>query len=196
MSSIIFITHPEVVIDPAQPIPEWPLSEVGRGRMIRFSEMLADRPVTAVYASLERKAMDGAEIVADAFGLPFRTEANLGENDRESTGYIAPPEFWDVVAEFFAHPTRSVRGWERAIDAQARIVKAVTSIAANEPSQGDIVIVSHGGVGALLTAHLQDVTIGRESRPSHPGGGCFLIIDRHPLAIRHDWRAIEDGLPP
>ena len=44
--------------------------------------MLADRPVTAVYASLERKAMDGAEIVADAFGLSFRTEANLGENDR------------------------------------------------------------------------------------------------------------------
>jgi broad specificity phosphatase PhoE len=88
-----------------------------------------------------------------------------------------------------------VRGWERAIDAQARIVNAVNSIAANEPSRGDVVIVSHGGVGVLLTAHLQNVAIGKESRPSHPGGGCFLIIDRQPLAIRHDWRAIEDGLP-
>jgi broad specificity phosphatase PhoE len=195
MSAIIFITHPEVVIDPSQPIPEWPLSEIGRARMIRFAEMLAGRNVTAVYASRERKAMDGADIVAKAFGMSYRTAADLGENGRESTGYIAPPEFWEVVAEFFAHPTRSVRGWERAIDAQARIVNAVNSVAANESSRGDIVIVSHGGVGALLTAYLQNVTIGKESRPSHPGGGCFLVLDRDPLSIRHGWRAIEDGLP-
>ena len=111
MSSIIFITHPEVAIDPAQPIPEWPLSEIGRGRMIRFCEILADRPVMAPVFE-PRTQGDGRGLDrADAFGLPFRTEANLGENDRELTGYIAPPEFWDVVAEFFAHPTRSVRGW-------------------------------------------------------------------------------------
>jgi broad specificity phosphatase PhoE len=163
--------------------------------MSRFIGMLPARRVTAIYASRERKAMDGAEMVAGALGLPFGTEEDLGENGRESTGYIAPPEFWEVVAEFFAHPTRSVRGWERAIDAQARIVRAVSAIAANEPSDGDIVIVSHGGVGALLTAHLQKVEIGKESRPSHPGGGCFLIVDRKTLAITHDWRAIEDGLP-
>jgi broad specificity phosphatase PhoE len=195
MSAIIFITHPEVVIDPLQPIPQWPLSEIGRARMTRFAHMLAGRNVTAVHASAERKAMDGAEIVANAFGLSYATAEELGENGRESTGYIAPPEFWEVVAEFFAHPTRSVRGWERAIDAQARIVKAVSAVAANERSTGEIVIVSHGGVGALLTAHLQKVEIGRESRPSHPGGGCFLIVDRASLAITHDWRAIEDGLP-
>ena len=195
MSSIIFITHPEVVIDPAQPIPEWPLSEIGRARMSRFVGMLPARRVTAIYASRERKAMDGAEMVAGALGLPFRTARDLGENGRESTGYIAPPEFWEVVAEFFAQPARSVRGWERAIDAQARIVRAVSQIAATEPSGGDIVIVSHGGVGALLTAHLQKVEIGKESRASHQGGGCFLIVDRQSLAITHDWRAIEDGLP-
>ncbi len=186
MSSIIFITHPEVVIDPAQPIPEWPLSEVGRGRMIRFSEMLADRPVTAVYASLERKAMDGAEIVADAFGLPFRTEANLGENDRESTGYIAPPEFWEVVAEFFAHPTRSVRGWERAIDAQARIVKAVTSIAASEPSQGDIVIVSHGGCRCASDRS----PAGCDDRPGKPSvaSGRRMFSHHRPASAGHQAR--------
>jgi broad specificity phosphatase PhoE len=195
MPAILFITHPEVVIDPLQPIPEWPLSEIGRARMTRFAEMLSGHNVTAVYASRERKAMDGAKIVAEALALPFRTAEDLGENGRESTGYIAPPEFWEVVGEFFAHPTRSVRGWERAIDAQARIVKAVSAVAEHEPSSGDIVIVSHGAVGCLLTAHLQGVAIGEETRPSHSGGGCFLIIDRESLALRHDWRAIEDGLP-
>jgi broad specificity phosphatase PhoE len=193
MASLIFVTHPEVVIDPKVPVPEWPLNAVGRGRMERFAETLVGKGISAVHASTERKAMDGAEIVAARLGLPFRTDADLGENDRSATGYIAPPEFWDVVGEFFAHPARSVRGWERAIDAQARIVNAVGRVARQEPAAGNIVVVSHGGVGCLLTAHLQGVEIGRESRPSHPGGGCYLVIDRDPLALRRDWRTVEDG---
>jgi len=193
MASLIFVTHPEVVIDPQVPIPQWPLNETGRARMERFAEGLEGRNVSAVYASAERKAMDGAEIVAKRLGLPVRTHEDLGENDRSATGYIAPPEFWEVVAEFFAHPTRSIRGWEKAADAQARIVTAVSRVAREEPTAGDIVIVSHGGVGALLTDHLQGVPIGKGSRPSHPGGGCYLVIDRDPLAIRDDWRVIEDG---
>jgi broad specificity phosphatase PhoE len=194
MASIIFLTHPEVVIDPAVPIPQWPLNAVGRERAERFAEMLVGRGVTAVYASTEQKAMDGAAIVSGRLGLAYGTLEALGENDRSATGYIAPPEFWEVVKEFFGRPHESIRGWERAIDAQSRIVEAVTRIAREDPTSGDIVIVSHGGVGALLTAHLQKVAIGQESRPSHPGGGCFLVIDRDAFAIRQDWRAIEDGL--
>ena len=193
MASLIFITHPEVVIDPNQPVPEWPLSAVGRARMERFAGLLADRDVSAVYSSTERKAMDGAAIVAERLGLSYGTAEDLGENDRSSTGYIAPPEFWEVVAEFFGRPHESIRGWERAIDAQTRIVKAVSRILREDETAGDIVVVSHGGVGALLTAHLQKVEIGKESRPQHPGGGCFIVIDRDSVALTQDWRAIEDG---
>ncbi len=194
MASIIFLTHPEVVIDPDVPVPEWPLSPVGRARAERFAEMLVGRGVTAVHASTEQKAMDGAAIVAGRLGLPYGTDEHLGENDRSATGYLAPPEFWEVVKEFFGRPHESIRGWERAIDAQSRIVGAVTRVAREDETEGDLVIVSHGGVGALLTAHLQKVEIGRESRPSHPGGGCFIVFDRDTFAIRQDWRAIEDGL--
>ncbi len=206
MPSLIFVTHPEVVIDPLVPVPEWPLSAVGRERMGRFADALAAgapaagatarQSVSAVWASTERKAMDGAAIVADRLGLSYRTDEALGENDRSATGYIAPPEFWQVVGEFFARPRESVRGWERAIDAQARIVAAVGRIAGEDGTAGDIVVVSHGGVGCLLTAHLQNVAIGRESRPSHPGGGCFLVIDRETLGLRQDWRAIEEPSLP
>jgi broad specificity phosphatase PhoE len=193
MSSLIFMTHPEVRIDPDQPVPEWPLNAIGRGRMEHFAGLLTDRNVSAVYASAERKAMDGAAIVAERLGLPFRTEESLGENDRSSTGYIAPPEFWEVVRAFFGRPHESIRGWERAIDAQTRIVTTVSRIARADETSGDIVIVSHGGVGCLLTAHLQKVEIGQESRPSHPGGGCFIVIDRESFTLQQDWRAIEDG---
>lgn len=193
MTSLIFITHPEVVIDPDQPITEWPLNPIGRARMDRFVDLLADRTVTAVYASTERKATDGAAIVAERLGLSYRTQEDLGENDRSSTGFIAPPEFWEVVREFFVRPHESIRGWERAIDAQTRIVNAVSRILREDGTSGDMVVVSHGAVGCLLTAHLQKVEIGQESRPQHPGGGCFIVIDRDTFTLTQDWHAIEDG---
>ncbi|MBF9197425.1 histidine phosphatase family protein [Microvirga terrestris] len=193
MASLIFLTHPEVVIDPDQPITEWPLNPIGRARMKLFVDLLADRDVTAVHASTERKARDGAAIVAERLGLPYETHEDLGENDRSSTGFIAPPEFWEVVREFFGRPHASIRGWERAIDAQARIVNAISGILREDATSGDIVVVSHGAVGCLLTAHLQKVEIGKESRPQHPGGGCFIVIDRDTFTLTQDWRAIEDG---
>jgi len=161
--------------------------------MERFAERLAGRDVSAVYASTERKAMDGGAIVAERLGLSYDTDKDLGENDRSSTGFIAPPEFWDVVREFFGNSHESIRGWERAIDAQTRIVNAIGRILREDETSGDIVVVSHGGVGCLLTAHLQRVEIGKESRPSHPGGGCFIRIDRDSFALTQDWRTIEDG---
>ncbi|WP_114944278.1 histidine phosphatase family protein [Microvirga calopogonii] len=193
MASLIFITHPEVVIDPARPVPEWPLNATGRARMERFAGLLADRDVSAVYSSTERKAMDGAAIVAEALGLSYDTDEDLGENDRSATGYIAPPEFWDVVREFFGRPHESIRGWERAVDAQTRIVNAIRRILREDETSDDIVVVSHGGVGCLLTAHLQKVEIGQESRPQHPGGGCFIVIDRDSFTLTQNWRAIEEG---
>lgn len=196
MASLIFVTHPEVVIDPNRPVPEWPLNAIGRERMQRFADTLAGADVSAVYASTERKAMDGVAIVAERLGLSYRTDEDLGENDRSATGYIAPPEFWAVVDAFFARPHESIRGWERAIDAQARIVNAVIRVAREDETSGDIVIVSHGGGGCLLTAYLQNVEIGQESRPSHPGGGCFIVIDRASLALKEDWRTIEEALAP
>jgi len=191
MGAIIFITHPEVVIDPAVPVPRWPLSPVGRARMEALAERLAGCEAAAVWSSDEQKAMDGAQILARRLGAPHRIDPALGENGRESTGYIAPPEFWEVVDQFFARPDESVRGWEKARDAQARIIGAVAEVD-RTTAPGVVLVVSHGGVGALLTAHLQDVEIGQEDRPQHPGGGCYLVIDRGPLRLKQSWRAVED----
>jgi broad specificity phosphatase PhoE len=193
MTRIIFLTHPEVVIDPEVPVPEWPLSQTGRRRMEAFAEALAGAGLAAIHASTEVKARDAAGIVAARLGLPVACDPALGENDRSSTGYIAPPEFWDVVAAFFRSPTESVRGWERAVDAQDRIVSAVRRVVCASPP-GPVLVVAHGGVGCLLAAHLQGVAIGEEDRPGHPGGGCYIVLDREPLALRGRWHAMEEGL--
>lgn len=191
---LLFVTHSEVVIDPDQPITDWPLSAVGRTRMVQFAQTLAAGavPVVGVWSSDERKARDGAEIIAAHLGLDPRIEHGLHENDRSATGYIAPPEFWEVVAQFFGRPDERVRGWETARDAQARIVRSVERVLAAETAPGLIVVVSHGGVGQLLTAHLQGVEIGLEDRPGNPGGGCWIAIDRQDRRLEGAWRDIED----
>jgi broad specificity phosphatase PhoE len=191
MNAIIFITHPEVVIDPAVPVPRWPLSPVGRARMEAFAASLTGRTVAAVWSSDEQKAEDGAAILAARLAAPHFVDAGLGENDRSATGYIAPPEFWEVVDQFFAQPDVSVRGWETARHAQDRIVAAVGRVDAESPA-GVVLVVAHGGVGALLTAHLQNVIIGQEDRPGHSGGGCYLVLDRRSRSLQATWCAIEE----
>jgi len=192
MPTIFFLTHPEVVIDPAIPIPDWRLSDVGRRRMERFVGQAQSQGLVAAYSSAERKATDGAAIGAAALGVPHRIDPELGENDRSATGYLAPAEFWQVVEVFFDRPDESVRGWETARAAQTRIVRAMKRLLAGEQAPGDLLVVSHGGVGRLLAAHLQGVEIGQEDRPEHPGGGCWLEIDRETLRIRRTWQSIPD----
>jgi broad specificity phosphatase PhoE len=190
MADILFITHPEVVIDPAVPVPEWPLSPVGQTRMARFAGDAILNGVRSIYSSGERKAIDGAEILSKRLAIPPVIEEALGENDRSSTGYIAPPEFWEVVDAFFSRPMDSIRGWERAIDAQTRIVEAVRRIGNVAPA-GDIAIVAHGGVGSLLIAHLSGAETARDFAQPHGGGGCYFVIDRERFALRQGWRVID-----
>ena len=84
----------------------------------------------------------------------------MGENDRSATGFLPPSEFEEVADAFFAAPELSVRGWERAVDAQTRIRKAVSRIVAGH-GDGDLAIVSHGAVGTLLFCALAGRGIAR-----------------------------------
>ncbi|MFC0389117.1 histidine phosphatase family protein [Muricoccus vinaceus] len=45
------------------------------------------------------------------------------------------------------------------------------------PREGDIAIVSHGGVGALLLCHLKGVPISRAEDQPGAGGGCVYSFD-------------------
>lgn len=189
--TIHFVTHPEVVIDPAVPIIDWPLSARGRERMAAACRQPWAAGLTALFSSAERKARDGAEILAAATGLPVRVMADLGENDRSATGYLPPAEFEATADRFFAEPQMSVRGWARAVDEQRRIVAAVDAAIAAAVGQGDIAIVSHGGVGALLLAHLLGEPISRRFDQPGGGGGNLFAFDAGTRAVLHNWRPID-----
>ena len=75
------------------------------------------------------------------------------ENDRSATGFLESEEFEATAGQFFAHPTKSVRGWETAVRAQVRIVTEVEDALSGIAGDGDILFVGHGAVGTLLYCH-------------------------------------------
>lgn len=187
-----FVTHPDVLIDPAVPVPDWPLSLRGRDRMAQALTLPWLAGVRAVWCSTERKARDGAEILAGHLRLPVAELAQLGENDRSATGYLPRAEFEAVADLFFARPEESVRGWERAADAQRRIIAAVEQVlAASAGCAGDIAVVSHGGVGTLLLCHFRGDEIGRQYDQPPNNGGNYFAFDTSTRILHHGWRAID-----
>ena len=187
MSRVLFITHPEVEVDPATPVPDWELTPRGRERMRQFAEGPDARELRAVWSSRERKAVDAAAILAGHLGLEARKLEPLAENDRSSTGYLPPELFEPAVQAFFREPLLSHRGWETAAAAQQRIADAIETVLARSP-EGDVAIVSHGGVGTLLLCHLKGTAIHRAE--DQPGQGHWYAFDRDTRALLHGWRPL------
>src|SRR5262245_14437372 len=191
MKTVYFITHPEVVINPSVPVPQWPLSAQGLARMRLLLRQPWVTQITAVYCSTEQKAIDGAALLAAHLGLPVSHVADLGENDRSATGYLPAPEVQRLVGQVFDHPTVSIRGWERPVVAEQRMVRAATAIIAQDGSAGTIAIVANGGVGTLLLCALAGYAIDRRYEQPGSGGGNYYAFDAQSRVLRHGWRPID-----
>jgi len=194
LSRAVYLTHPQVAIDPAVPMPDWGLSAIGRARAQIAAGQAWTRGLTRIVASAERKAIETAEILAAPRGLTIEIRERMHENDRSATGFLPPEEFERVADAFFAAPQESVRGWERAVDAQARILAEVESALAAHAG-GDVAFVGHGGVGTLLWCALAGATIDRR-HDQFPGGGCLFSFDIATRRVQGGWRRIEEAESP
>lgn len=186
----IYLTHPQVRIDPRVPVPQWGLSDLGWERTRMAAEQPWVRLLGRIISSPEKKAIETAIILADAAGVPLEKDEEMAENDRSATGFLPPEEFERAADWFFAHPAASFRGWERAIDAQARISRAVFYILDRHDPAVPIAFVGHGGVGTLLKCRMTGTAIAR-SADQLPGGGnlfAFRLADR---AVTCDWTPME-----
>lgn len=189
MPMLYYITHPQVQIDANIPVPEWGLSGIGRARASAMLGQPWIGSIRRIVSSAERKALETAEILATHLHLAVEVHERMHENDRSATGFLPPPEFEAVADQFFANPHKSIRGWERAIDAQQRIVSEVEAVLGTAGAD-DIVFVGHGGVGTLLLLWLNDREISREAdQPA--GGGNYFAYDRGAHRVVHGWQPID-----
>ncbi|ODT72738.1 MAG: hypothetical protein ABS75_02740 [Pelagibacterium sp. SCN 63-23] len=190
----LYLTHPQVRLDAAVPVPLWGLSEVGRARAEAFVARGIVPGGAVVFSSREAKALELAELIATATGTPILTDHDMGENDRSATGFLPPALFEDMANRFFAHPQLSIEGWERAIDAQRRIVSAVRTALASVPAGALVIFCGHGAVGTLLKCHVGGRPISRAEDQNNlgaPGGGNGFLFDLAALQLHSDWTPME-----
>jgi broad specificity phosphatase PhoE len=194
----LYVTHPQVVIDPAVPTPRWGLSPEGLARAQAFASRGVVPEGAMIFSSTENKALDLAGAIAAAIGGPVVAEEAMGENDRSSTGFLTPGLFEATADRFFAEPQHSIEGWETAGDAQARIVAAVRRALESVPANRPAVFCGHGAVGTLLKCHVAGRPIARredQSRHGHRGGGNCFVFDLAAGELGCEWTAMEDFAP-
>lgn len=194
MPLVHYLSHPQVAIDPAVPVPRWGLSPVGAARAAAAARLPWAARIGRIVSSDELKAVETAAAFSAALGVETEVRDGLHENDRSATGYLPPPAFEAMADRFFANPTVSQEGWERAVDAQARIVAGVEALIAEDRAAGrtgDLLVVGHGGVGTLLLCHVAGWPIAR-LRDQPPGGGNRYAFDRDSrVLVEPRWVAFD-----
>ena len=179
-----------------------PARSGSKGVKNKNSRELAGRPLIEYAIRAARQAAgisrliistddQGIADIAAALNVKLEIRNAMHENDRLATGYLPPAEFERVADAFFANPAVSVRGWERAVDAQKRIVKEMEAVLGRN-KDGDILFVGHGAVGTLLFCHYSKLTIDRSHDQTGSGNYFSLLLDGR--RVLHPWRKMEE--PP
>ena len=126
------------------------LSERGRWQAGRAAEALAGEGIEAIFASDLARAFDTARAIAKVIELPISTDRGLRER---SFGIFQGHTYAEIDARWPQEAARWRRhdpafkpdGGESLVEFSARVVAAVTRIAAGERGR-TILVVSHGGV--------------------------------------------------
>lgn len=149
MRKLILVKHASPEVVPGVPPEKWSLSEKGRALCAPLADRLAPHQPAAIVSSEEPKATQTAQLVADRLGVPWRTAPGLHEHDRGNVPHMRSGEFISMVELFFRKPAELVLGRETADAARERFETAVRRVVAAQP-EGNVVVVSHGTVIALL----------------------------------------------
>ncbi len=130
------------------------LSEVGIAQAKLLGEYLADEEVAAVYSSPMRRALETAQPVADAHGLPIVVSDGIAEYDRTSNWYVPIEELratndprWQALQRGEWHADESED------DFHDRVLGGIQQIVADHASER-VAVVCHGGV---INSYLADV---------------------------------------
>ncbi len=171
---LILVKHslPEIV--ESLPAREWRLSEVGRERARKLANLLRDYQPDVIISSVELKAIETAEIIAEELVSPVYVIEGLHEHDRSNFPFLSKSDFRKAVREFFNNPTKLVFGNETADHSFERFHRSILSVL-NSYQEKTIIVVAHGTVISLFVSRLT----GTHGFPlwSDLGLPCFIVID-------------------
>ena len=130
------------------------LNDHGRWQAGRLAQALREEPIAAFYASDLARARETAQAVARLHGATVQTHTGLRERSfgqfeghtwtELETHHPAEATAWRQRVPDFAPP-----GGESLLQLQARVVAAVSELAARHPGE-QVLMVAHGGVLDIL----------------------------------------------
>ena len=151
MQKLILVRHSQTEMNPAIPANRWHLSAEGRRRCRLLGERLLGYQPAHLISSMERKAVETAEILSEVFKKKIEIFADLHEHERDNVGFLSPREFSEAIAGLFREPDRLIFGTETTDRARLRFSKAISKIEEKYGS-GNLVVVSHATVISLFIA--------------------------------------------
>lgn len=166
----------------------------GRAQVRATALALAEHVIAAIYASPRVRAVESAELLAEPRGLTVRIEPRLAEID---FGELEGQRYEDIerrypalYREWMEHPTR-VRfpGGEGFVDMQRRVLEALGELRSRHAGES-IAMVSHGGVGRIVAAHVLGMPDAHLFRIAQDYANATLIeyYDDTPVLERLNWR--------
>ena len=150
---IILVKHSLPEIDSTVPANEWHLSSEGRDRSRVLAEKLGPYDLDMILTSIEPKAKETAEVVANHLEIPVEVVEGLHEHERRNVGFLEKERFEQSISRFFSRPTELVFGEETADTAYNRFSKAVYGLSDRFP-QANMALISHGTVLSLLVSRV------------------------------------------
>ncbi len=145
---LVLVKHSHVDVVPGRPPRTWELSVEGRRRALLLAGRLAEFDAARVVSSVEPKAVETAEIIAQRLGVPAVTAPGLHEHRREQAPFLGADAFAAAMAWLFEAPDRVVFGEESADAAADRFTAALGAL----PGERDEIVVAHGTVISLYVA--------------------------------------------
>ncbi len=155
MRKLILIRHSETKPLPGVTASQWQLTEEGRRRCAALAERLVAYDLRVIVTSVEGKAIQTGQVVAEILKVPTVTADDLHEHDRSNVVPLKldPQEFRATIARLFANPQTLVYGTEPADAAYTRFAGAVQRVI-NAYPHGNLAIVTHATVLTLFASRL------------------------------------------
>lgn len=152
---LLLVKHSLSNHNPHQPAHEWGLTEDGVVRCQALATHIAPYHPRRLFTSTMPKATHTAQEVAQGLDyIPIIENALLEEHSRKSNApYGSVETFHARIKQMFAQPDTLIFGDETASQALDRFSRGVDAVLKQANPDENIVIVAHGTVNTLFTAH-------------------------------------------
>ncbi len=187
MHRLVLVKHSLPEIEPGKPASAWRLGAVGRRRCEALAVGLGDFSPEVIWSSREPKAVETADLVAGALGVPVRVADGLEEHHRENVPFLPEEDFEEMVERLLCNPGQLVFGAETADQARDRMAASIERVI--KADQADSIVVTHGTVIALYVASVADIRpVGLWKRLGLPS---FIVLTVPSMAIHSIVESVE-----